>query len=97
MWLGTELGEGFRNLSEMRSVKEMDIETGLTVIQLFDRLAAHYPLVGKKIFNQEKKKFQPNLSIIVTQDNRVVSPFNLEESILQDGYKVTVLPLYVGG
>jgi molybdopterin converting factor small subunit len=97
MWLGGELGEDFQSPSEMRSIKEMEIEEGLTVIQLFGRLALQYPLVGQKIFNRETKKFHPNLSVIVTLNDQVISPFNIEENVLKDGYKITVLPYYAGG
>ena len=97
MWLGDQLGEDFQSPSKMRSTKEMEVEEGLTVIQLFDRLANRYPLLGEKIFDRESKKFLPNLSVIVTCNGQVVSPFNIEEDVLKDGYKITVLPLYVGG
>jgi hypothetical protein len=39
----------------------------------------------------------PNLSVVVTQDGLAVSPLDLEKSEMKDGYKITVLPLYVGG
>ena len=97
MWLGNQLGEDFQSPSEMRSMKEMEVEEGLTIIQLFDQLASRYPLIREKIFDPESKKFLPNLSVIVTQNGQVVSPFNIEENVLKDGYKITVLPLYVGG
>ena len=97
MWLGDQLGEDFQSPSKMRSMKEMEVEEGLTVIQLFDRLAGRYPLIREKIFDRESKKFLPNLSVIVTRNGQVVSPFNIEEDVLKDGYKITVLPLYVGG
>ncbi len=97
MWLGDRLGEDFQSPSEMRSMKEMEVEEGLTVIQLFDRLASRYPLIREKIFDRESKKFLPNLSLIVTQNGQVVSPFNIEEDVLKDWYKITVLPLYAGG
>ncbi len=97
MWLSDKLGSDFQPLSEMRSFKEMDVEEGLTVIQLFGRLAAQYPLIGEKIFDRQGQKFLPNLSVIVTEDGKVVSSFIVEESVIKDGYKITVLPLYVGG
>jgi len=97
MWLGDQLGADFQAPSEMRSIKETEVEEGTTVLQLFDRLAARYSLIAEKIFNPESKKFYPNLSIIVTQNGQVVSPFNVEENGLRDGFKITVLPLYVGG
>jgi hypothetical protein len=45
MWLGNDPGDGFQALSEMRSFREMDLEEGLTVIQLLDRLAAQSPVI----------------------------------------------------
>jgi len=97
MWLGDKLGCGFKPLSEMRSFREIEVEEGLTVIRLFERLAAQDPFIEEKIFDRENKKFHPNLSVIVTLNDQVVSPFNVEESALLGGCKVTVLPIYVGG
>ena len=97
MWLSDKLGSDFQPLSEMRSFKEMDVEEGLTVIQLFGRLAAQNPLIEKKIFDPKSQKFFPNLSVIVTEDGKVISPFNIEENVLQDECKITVLPYYAGG
>ena len=97
MWLGEKLGGDFQSPSEMRSVAEIDLDEGLSIPQLFDSLAGRYPLIEEKIFSREEKKFFPNLSVIVTQAELVVSPFSIESSILRDGYKITVLPLYAGG
>ena len=97
VWLGEQLGEDFQSPSEMRSIKEMQVEEGTTLLQLFDRLASQYPPIDKKVFNRQNKKFYPNLSVIVTQNGQVVSPFDIYESALIDGYKITVLPLYAGG
>lgn len=97
MWLGKEPGEGFQLLSEMRSFQELDVEEGLTVINLLERLAARSPLVQEKIFDRKDQKLFPNLSVVVTHDGTVVSPFDIEKTPLQDGYKITILPVYVGG
>jgi len=97
MWMGDKLGDDFQSPSEMRSMKEMDVEEGLTVIQLFERLAARYPSIREKIFNQEKKSFYPNLSVIGTRNGQAISPFQIENTILKDGDKITVLPYYAGG
>ena len=97
MWLGDQLGKDFQAPSEMRSTREVVVEEGLTVIELFDRLAVQYPLIGERVFDRKTQKFFPNLNVIVTQHGQVISPFNMEEDVLKDGYKVTVLPLYVGG
>ena len=97
MWLGNDPGDGFQALSEMRSFREMDLEEGLTVIQLLDRLAAQSPVIEEKIFDRKNRKLPPNLSVVVTHDGLAVSPLDLEKSEMKDGYKITVLPLYVGG
>ena len=97
MWLGENPGCGFQSLSEMRSFREMDLEEGLTVIQLLARLAAQSPVIEEKIFNRKKRKLFPNLSVVVTHEGLVVSPFNIDESEMKDGYKITILPLFVGG
>ena len=39
----------------------------------------------------------PNLSVVVTHDGLAVSPFDGEKTQIRDGYKITILPLYVGG
>jgi molybdopterin converting factor small subunit len=97
MWLGKDPGAGFQALSEMRSFREMDLEDGLTVIQLLERLAAQSPVIGEKVFDRKNRKLLPNLSIVVTRDGLVVSPFDMEKTPIKDGYKLTILPLYVGG
>jgi hypothetical protein len=75
----------------------MGVEEGLTVIQLLDRLAAQSPVIEEKIFNRKNRKLLPKLSVVVTHDGLAVSPFNIDESEIKDGYKITILPLYVGG
>jgi hypothetical protein len=97
MWLGDKPGGGFQTLSEMRSFREMDVEEGLTVIQLLDRLAAQSPVIEEKIFDRKNRKLLPNLSVVVTHEGLVVSPFDMEKTQIMDGYKLTILPLYVGG
>ncbi len=97
MWLGENPGGGFQALSEMRSGKEMEAEDGVTVLQLFEQMAAQSPLIGEKVFDRKLGRFHPNLTVIVTHDGQVVSPFQVEKDFLKDGDKITVLPLYVGG
>ena len=97
MWLGDKPGAGFQSLSEMRSFREMDVEEGLTILQLLDRLAAQSPVIEEKIFDRKNRKLFPNLSVVVTHGGLVVSPFDVERSEMKDGYKITVLPLYAGG
>jgi hypothetical protein len=97
MWLGDRPGGGFQALSEMRSFREMDVEEGLTLIRLLDRLAAESPVIEEKAFDRKNRKLLPNLSVVVTHDGLAVSPFDMEKTPIKDGYKITVLPLYVGG
>jgi sulfur carrier protein ThiS len=97
MWLGNDPGGGFQALSEMRSFREMEVEEGLTVLQLLDRLAAQSSVIEEKIIDQKNQKLLPNLSVVVTHEGLVVSPFDVEKTPIRDGYKITILPLYVGG
>ncbi len=97
MWLGNDLACGFQILSEMRSFREMEVEEGLTLIQLLDRLAAQSSLFEEKVFDRKSRKLLPHLSVVVTQDGLAVRGFDMEKSAMKDGYKITVLPLYVGG
>jgi sulfur carrier protein ThiS len=97
MWLGKDPGPGFQALSEMRSMREMDVEEGLTVLQLLDRLAAQSRVIQEKIFDRKNRKLFPNLSVVVTHEGLVVSPLDMEKTPIKDGYKITILPLYVGG
>jgi len=97
LWLNKELGGDFQSPSEMRSVTEMDVENGTTVRNLFDLLADRYPVIGEKVFNRENRKFYPNLSVILTSRDEVISPYSGEDSVLKDGDKIKILPIYVGG
>lgn len=97
LWLSDQLGPDFQKLSPMRSAKEVEIEERITVIELLDRLAAEYPLIGEKIFDRQNKKMRPNLNAIVTWQEVVLSPFSIEKDVLKEGCKITIMPIYVGG
>jgi molybdopterin converting factor small subunit len=97
LWLGKELGADFQCLSEMRSFTEMDVADGTNIQELFDQLAARYPVIGQKVFNRENRKFYPNLSVILSSEDEVIQPHDGENSVLKDGAKIKVLPIYVGG
>ena len=97
LWLNQELRGDFESPSEMRSLTEMDVEDGTTVERLFDYLADRYPVIGQKVFNRQNKKFYPNLSVILTSKDERISPHSGENSVLRDGDRVKVLPMYVGG
>ena len=96
-WLGEKMGGAFESPSEMRSVAALEVEEGLTVVNLFEGLAARYPLLAQKVFRRESRNFFPGLNVIITRQGQLVSPFNIESTRLEDGDKITVLPLYVGG
>ncbi len=97
LWLSDQLPADFQKLSPMRSAKELEVEEGIRVVELFDRLAAQYPLIGERVFDRENKRLRPNLSAIVTKDEIVLSPFDLEKDQLPAGCKITIMPIYVGG
>ncbi len=95
LWLGKELGEDFKSLSEMRSLKEESVEEGTTIHQLLDSLARHYPPIAQNIFDPKVKEVYPH--VIVNYNDQVISPYIVREQLLRDGDKITVLPVYVGG
>jgi len=97
LWLGKELGADFQSPSEMRSSTEIEVKEGITVQELFDHLAARYSVIGQKVYNRENRKFYPNLSVILSSKDERIQPHNGENSLLQDGDKIKVLPIYVGG
>ncbi len=97
LWLGDSPGGQFQTLSEMRSFREMEVEEGLTVIQILDRLAAQSPVIQEKVFDRKSRRLLPHLSLVVTHEGLVVSPLDMEKTPIKDGYKITILPLYVGG
>ncbi len=97
LWMGKELGGDFRSLSEMRSAIEIEVEDGMTAKKLFDTLAGRYPAIAGKVFGPQSQSFFPNLNVLVKSNDRIVSPFCIENSPLKDGYKILISPLYAGG
>jgi len=95
LWLGKELGEDFKALSEMRSLKEEIIEEGTTIYQLLGSLAQCYPPIAQDIFDPKVKKVNPQL--LVNYNDKLISPYVVQEQVLKDGDKITILPVYVGG
>ena len=95
LWLGKELGEDFKSLSEMRSLKEESVEEGTTIRQLLDSLARCYPPIAQNIFDPKVKKVNPQL--LVNYNDQVISPYVVHEQVLRDGDKITVFPVYMGG
>ncbi len=95
LWLGKELGEDFKSLSEMRSLKKESVEEGTTIHQLLDSLARRYPPIAQNIFDPKVKEVYPH--VVVNYNDQVISPYIVREQVLRDGDKITVLPVYMGG
>ena len=95
LWLGKELGSDFESLSEMRSKKEEEVEEGATIRQLLDDLARRYPSVAQKVFDLKENRLYPH--VVLNFNDRVISPHIVHEQVLQDGDRITILPMYVGG
>ena len=95
LWLGKELNEDFRSLSDMRSELEIKLEEDTTIGKLFDQLAERYPIIEGKVFNRGKQIFYEN--IVLTFNEKVISPYKVYETILKEGDKIIVLPVYTGG
>jgi molybdopterin converting factor small subunit len=97
MSMGRELGGDFQSPSDMVSRIEMDVEERETLKKLFDHLAEKYIPIAEKIFDRKKGKFYPNLTILITFQGRIQSFADINDSILKDGDKIMILPLYAGG
>jgi molybdopterin converting factor small subunit len=95
LWLGNELRGDFKSVSEMRSVKEENVEEGTTIRQLLDHLAKCHPPIAEKVFDLTEKTVYPY--VIVNYNDRVISPYEVYDKVLKDGDKITILPMYVGG
>ena len=95
LWLGRELGRDFVSPSEMRSVRQEIVEEGTTIRQLLDTLAGRYPPIARNVYDIQAEQILP--SIVVNYNDRVISPHRVHDKILDDGDKITVLPIYTGG
>ena len=95
LWMGKELGQDFESLSDMRSEIEIDLEEETTIRELFNRLAERHSAIGNKVFNREGQKF--NEGIVITFNERIISPYKIYETKLRGGDKIIVLPVYTGG
>ena len=95
MWMGKDLGSDFQSLSEMGSVLDAGLEGGTSVRAFFRGLSSQYPPIGQKIFNRETDQFYPN--VVVTLNDRVIGLNEVYDRILQEGDKIKVVPMYVGG
>jgi molybdopterin converting factor small subunit len=95
MRLAKELGNDFLSPSDMCSIRQEEVKDGLTVRDFFDDLAKRYEPIRKKIFGSEKNAFYPD--VVVTLNDRVISPPELFGRVLKDGDKITVVPMFAGG
>lgn len=93
MWMGKELGEDFDSPSAMRSVMETEVEQGTTGRKLFEDLAARYRPIEQKVFNAGS--FDPY--VVLTLNGRSIAASQLCDRVLEDGDKITVMPVYFGG
>lgn len=95
LWLGKELEEDFESLSQMRSIKRVWVEEGATIKQLLNRLATRYQAIAERVFDQEEERL--HFDVVLTYNDRVISPYEVYNRVLKDGDKITILPMYAGG
>ncbi|MGQ9676004.1 MAG: MoaD/ThiS family protein [Chloroflexota bacterium] len=93
MWLSEELGGDFRCPSQMRSILETTLEEGTTARELFEELSERYPPIKRKVFRDHSF----DQYVVVNLNDRSVSAVKLCDRVLEDGDKITVLPMYLGG
>lgn len=93
MWLGKELGPDFESPTDMRAALETDVDDGMTVRDLFERMAEKYQIIREKIYRDH----QLDQYIVATLNYKGLNRDELLDHPLQNGDVVTVLPIYVGG
>ena len=97
LWLGTtkELEDDFTAASETRLTKEQEVEEGISIRQLLDRLAKRNPYFAQKVYNLESKSLYPHL--IMNYNNQVISSYVGYEKNIENGDKIIIFPVYDGG
>jgi molybdopterin converting factor small subunit len=97
LWLGLSKGDegDFESPSEMRSIREEEVEEGTTILQLLDRLARTKSSFAGKVFDLKAKSLYPHL--VISYNDRVISPYEVYDRILKNGDKITILPMHPGG
>lgn len=97
LWLGLgkELKGDFEPLSEVRSRREEEVEAGTTLGQLLDHLARSSISFARNVFDREAKSLRSHL--VVNYNGRILSPYQVDNQILENGDKLIILPMYAGG
>jgi len=95
MGLGKEAGEPFGSASGMCVKLDVDVDEGSTVRDLFGQLSERYPPVSERLFERQKGEFHPD--VLVTINERIVNRTKVCDLHLNDGDKLAVFPLQVGG
>jgi sulfur carrier protein ThiS len=97
LWLGLnkEFERDFVPLSELRCIRVEEVEEGTTIHQLLHLLAKRNLSCARKIFDLEAKSLYSHL--VVNYNDRVISRYEVYDKIIEDGDKITILPIYAGG
>ena len=95
MWMGKELGEDFYASSEMRSARVEEVPCGITMRDFLDGLAERFRTIREKVFEKEQGRLYPHL--LMALNDGVTNPYDIYDRVLEDGDKVTILPMYLGG
>jgi molybdopterin converting factor small subunit len=95
LWLSKELEEDFEFVSEMRSRRDEELSEGMTVRDLMESMARRYPPLAREVFDLREKRTYPH--VIINYNESVISPHVVNDQVLRDGDKITVLPMYMGG
>ena len=95
LWLGDELKGEFESPPKMRSIRVERTEEGTTIRQLLQDLARHYPPIAKTVYDMETDMLYSH--VVLNDNNRIISPYEVYDRILKDGDKITVLPMFFGG
>ena len=95
MDLSEELAGDFEAPSATRSLKSVDAEEGATVRDVFVALARRYQVLADRVLDPDQGVFNPN--VVVLYNGRVIPRHGVEDRLLCEGDRITVLPVYAGG
>jgi molybdopterin converting factor small subunit len=97
LWLrlGKDLGKDFQRISDTHSILEEEIEEGMTGRIFFNHLCENYQPIREKIFERKKGTLSPE--VVVSLNDKVIDPSELYDRVLEDGDKITLLPMFAGG
>ncbi len=78
-----------------RIIFEEEINSGISALDLFNRMALNRIDFGEFIFDQESQRFNFHVSVIINE--KIVTPSEFSKTYFKNGDKIVIVPLAAGG